>query len=117
MNMTEVKPGDKLLRSYGYRSSEIVTVDRITDTQVICGLLRYNRNTGRRVGKQSGWTGDWIVRVATQQDADKFELNELADRLSEMSATQWKSLGLFALRDISFAVARNKPADAVGGAA
>lgn len=49
--LNDVKPGDKLLASAPYSSRlRVVTVDRVTQTQVICGADRFNKRTGRLVG-------------------------------------------------------------------
>jgi hypothetical protein len=48
-DLSNVKVGDTLACSVGYGLVSIIKVDRITKTQVICGVRRFNRD-GRLIG-------------------------------------------------------------------
>ena len=48
----DLKPGDRVISS-NYYNREIVTVDRITKTQIIIGSCRFNRKTGDEISSVS----------------------------------------------------------------
>ncbi len=43
-DLKDTKEGDKLIISHGLHPSEIITVNRTTKTQVICGTRIFNRH-------------------------------------------------------------------------
>lgn len=54
MSLENVRAGDTLIqiRIYG-QLPEVVTVDRVTKTQIIIGSIRYQKRTGFPVGKST----------------------------------------------------------------
>ncbi len=70
MSLKDVVVGDRLVvESFGIGSYARYTVERLTNTQVICnGGAKFNRDTGRKVGSDSSVWGRKYARK--MQDAD-----------------------------------------------
>jgi hypothetical protein len=70
---SNIKPGDKLIvYSGGYHMTKhILTVERLTKTQIICPGGRYNISTGREVGGDGS-----IYKVATEKDLQAVEIRK-----------------------------------------
>lgn len=73
----DVKPGDKLAVLCGSqwrRWWEVLTVERVTPTQVVCGKQRFALKDGRKVGDR--WTqaqpltGELASEIARERRAD-----------------------------------------------
>ena len=83
-----IKPGDQVAmrRGYGYATHSILTVDRVTASQVIAGNLRFRKDTRRLVGNSSQWESITMHPV-TQEIRDAVESRELRDWLNGLLRT------------------------------
>ena len=54
--LEQLKPGDRVIRHYGWNEKDIVRVNRVTKTQIIVKVLsyeqRFSRVSGRDIGGQ-----------------------------------------------------------------
>lgn len=78
-DLSSVKVGDKIAYHnpnsgwYGPKvANRLLTVDRITTTQVICGLNRFHKLTGKKIGS-SNWGR---AEPATQELLDEINAQE-----------------------------------------
>ena len=69
--LNDLKPGDKAIRcSTGIGALDtVITVERVTPTQIIVGSDKYRKANGRRLG-DSGWHSCWLQQ-ATQERVER----------------------------------------------
>jgi hypothetical protein len=83
-----LKPGDHIAmrRGYGYATYQLLTVDRVTASQVVCGGYRFRKDTLRLVGGSSRYDSVYML-PATQEVRDAAEARELRDWLNGLTRT------------------------------
>lgn len=57
MSLENVQAGDVLIRCYNCHTTDIVTVTRVTRTQIVIDDYKYRKSDGRRVGNRDPWDG------------------------------------------------------------
>ena len=91
--LNNLKSGDKVIRrSTGLGAvDEIVTVNRVTATQIIVGSERYRKVNGRRMGK-STWYSCWI-KEATPEQVESITNQRRHLKLGrQLQDVRWKNL-------------------------
>lgn len=94
--LKELKPGDTVIISRGYYSTNVREVEKITVTQIVVGGTRYNRNTGRQCGTQGYNTA--YIRQATPEKIDQIHREECISTLCGLNAKRLRSLDTETLR-------------------
>jgi hypothetical protein len=79
--LKDVKPGDKLIALFGWNGGKIVTVDRVTKTQAVCGSYRFRLDNGFVPGRYSRAH----ARFATADDIERIEAARLCSAIHEMT--------------------------------
>ena len=85
-NLENVQVGDTLIwNGRGLAGSKVVTVDRLTKTQIIIGDNRYRKSGGRRVGSDP-WNSS-NVTIPKESEIEKIHLarrhRELVNRVND----------------------------------
>lgn len=68
---------------YTYADDYIETVTRITKTQIVVGKMRFQRDTGREIGSQSGWFRQ-SIDILTPADEVRIRHRTLAKQLASI---------------------------------
>lgn len=100
--LNDLKPGDKAIRcSTGIGVLDtVITVERVTPTQIIVGSDKYRKANGRRLG-ESQWHSCWL-RQATPERIEKINYSKRHLLLSrKLEDVQWRSLPLPVLEVIA----------------
>jgi hypothetical protein len=87
-NLNNIKVGDELIRNisnYGSINKQIVTVDRVTPTQIIIGNTRYRKDNGRALGYGDiRSTPPWLT-IPIDEDLDEIRIgNKISFVLNAM---------------------------------
>lgn len=85
--LSNVKVGDTLLWVHGAsysQSKTLVSVERITETQIITNVGKFRKRDGRKVGDTGGSFTSSFVRPVTEEEIVK--LKEEKERIARQSA-------------------------------
>lgn len=107
--LSTLKPGDKVIRrGTGIGSmDEVVTVGRVTATQVIVGSEKYRKVNGRRIG-DSGWNSHWL-KEATPKLLESIAYQKRHLALSRrLQDTRWAKLPLPLLEAVATVLDKHK---------
>ena len=71
-SLSNIRPGDKVIlrNSSPYSLNKVVTVDRITKTQIIIGLQRFRISDGDQLGSRGQWSYCWITTATPDEIAE-----------------------------------------------
>jgi hypothetical protein len=95
--LIEVKAGDKLIAKSGYYGAgNLVTVDRVTPTQIVIGSSRYSKASGRMMG--DGNYNNFRVIAPTPKNLLEVELEELHRKLCNLTSSSLKDVPIERLR-------------------
>jgi hypothetical protein len=94
--VAELRAGDRAIGA-SVHGKRVLTVTKVTATQVVCGDLRFRRRDGRGLG---GGYGVAFLRAATPEAVEAVECEEAARRLATVKAGAWARLGLARLRAV-----------------
>lgn len=96
--MESIKVGDVVYRSTNYgRAAAKEVVTKITSTQIVCGLIRFKRDTGRMIGA-SGYDVSHLIE-ATPGLKKQVRASEVKStviqlsRQSDVGTDLWISIG------------------------
>lgn len=94
-----LKPGDEIAvrRGYGYATYSILTVDRVTASQIVVGGMRFRKDTLRRLGNGTGIESVTMLAV-TQEIRDAVETTELQHWLHNLTRTKQPLSALRAMK-------------------
>jgi hypothetical protein len=102
--LADIQVGDELIQTgYGYsRSNRVVTVTRLTATQIIVGTDRFNRETGYAPKSAGGYLRTRVYPPSegeANKVRDAYEREQLFGKLRH--SVKWDSLPLQAMREIN----------------
>lgn len=103
--LASLKPGDEVAtpRRLGHRAA-ILLVDKVTPTQIVCGLQRYRKDNGRVIGSES-WSAHSIKPV-TPELRQEVETQSL---IADFSRRIWERVPLAKLRAIAAILSEPQP--------
>lgn len=84
-DLSNVKVGDTLMYGQSY-NRRMAVVERLTDTQIICGNVRFRKHDGKKVGS-NGWDASW-ARVPNDADLSELRFKELQQWFTRVSVTE-----------------------------
>lgn len=97
--------GDKVaIRRRHNAAPSILTVTKVTPTQIVCGQRRYRKDTGRVIGSDS-WNSHFL-KQATKGIRDEAEVAILAE---SFSLRDWSAIELQTLRAIAALLSEPQP--------
>lgn len=102
--LANLKAGDEVAIDSGFNGYELLKVDRLTSTQILCGTRRFRRDSGRMVGG-SGYSVPYLKEV-TPSVRERIERNRILTKLHYM---KWDKLDTNQLRRVIEAT-EGKPA-------
>lgn len=78
--LSEVKAGDSVACTNGYMGGiSVAKVDKVTATQIVCGVRRFNRETGYLIG-YNGYHRPQLIEF-TQEVKDRVRADEVSSSL------------------------------------
>jgi hypothetical protein len=81
MCLEQVEAGDLLIQNSGHpKDRQVVSVDRVTKTQIIIGPYRYRKRTGKLIG--GGTWNRMVITVPKHGEVSQVQRMRLHDKLS-----------------------------------
>lgn len=115
--LKDVKPGDKLIAFFGYSGVQIVTVDRVTKTQAICGMYRFRLEDGYVPGGSRYHRP--YARFATADDIEAIKARSLRAEIHDMTRPErswkWHASALESILATLKSAAIERPKEEVSG--
>src|SRR5262245_51361918 len=110
LDLSDARAGDTMLRASGYvyKRLSLVTVDRVTQTQILVGNCRYSKDGGYRVGRGRDGAPD-AIRFPTHADFDAVESQSLIDLILSVSKGYLQQREVGNLRAIADAMGLEAP--------
>lgn len=84
-DLKDVKVGDTLMYGQSY-NRRMVVVERLTDTQIICGNVRFRKHDGKKIAS-NGWDASF-ARVPNDADLQELRFKELQQWFVRVAVTQ-----------------------------
>ena len=84
-NLSDIKVDDKIYTQGIGAVITILTVDRLTDTQVICGTRRFKKGSGIEIGTADTWSSIYAYPL-TEAIQRKYDVQQLDNRLRILAA-------------------------------
>lgn len=94
--LSSLQPGDEVLCSS--RIDSIVTVERVTKTQIVIGNDRFSRKSGALVGYRGGYFRPTIQEL-TREKREEIERQRLILKLCQLSLRHFENVPTDAIRD------------------
>jgi len=85
MELANVKAGDTLILEYRHTDRRVVTVGRVTKTQILIGQLRYRKQDGYSVG------GDVWHRSRVRLPKNDQEIADIKNEVLRLKLARWVS--------------------------